>query len=131
MVHLLRYIQCQVRILSAPAMLLHCSQTILCPSSNEHGRDIVADVDLSFNGWGEDGVREAVNEQSLSVDDLIDLADSCARHLHGEQELLTLHASLSHGEEHACSLDGSGCGPEMPEPASQACRLQVQTHHHN
>ncbi len=85
-----------------------------------------ADVDLSFDGWGEHGIREAENEEALSVDDLIDLADSCARQLHGEQELLTLHASLSHGEEHACSLDGSGCGPEMPEPASQACRLQVQ-----
>ena len=85
----------------------------------------LADVDLSFDGWGEHGIKEAVNEEALSVEDLIDLADSCARQLHGEQELLTLQASLSHGEEHACSLDGSGCGPEMPEPASQACRLQV------
>ena len=85
-----------------------------------------ADVDLSFDGWGEHGIKEAVNEQALSVEDLIDLADSCARQLHGQQELLTLHASLSQGEEHACSLDGSGCGPEMPEPASQACRLHVR-----
>ncbi len=84
-----------------------------------------ADVDLSFDGWGQDGIREVANEQALSVEDLIELADSCAKQLHGEQELLILHASLSHGEEHACSLDGSGCGPEMPEPASQACRLQV------
>ena len=82
-------------------------------------------MDLSFDGWGEEGIKEAVNEEALSVEDLIDLADSCARQLHGEQQLLTLHASLSHGEEHSCSLDGSGCGPEMPEPASQACRLQV------
>ncbi|CAL5225520.1 g8350 [Coccomyxa viridis] len=100
----------------------------LAARSQRHGTVLapytVSDVDLSFDGWGEHGIREAENEEALSVDDLIDLADSCARQLHGEQELLTLHASLSHGEEHACSLDGSGCGPEMPEPASQACRLQ-------
>ncbi len=84
-----------------------------------------ADLDLSFDGWGQDGIKEAVNEQALSVEHLIELADSCARQLYGEQELLIMHASLSHGEEHVCSLDGSGCGPEMPEPASQACRVQV------
>lgn len=98
----------------------------MTPTEHSPNSAAPADVDLFFDGWGEHGIKEAVNEQALSVEDLIDLADSCARHLHGQQELLTLHASLSHGEEHACSLDGSGCGPEMPEPASQACRLQVQ-----
>ena len=64
-------------------------------------------------------------EPPLGVEDLIELADSCARQLHEKQELLTLHASLSSGEEHACSLDGCGCGPEMPKPASSACEVQV------
>lgn len=82
-------------------------------------------MDLSFDGWGEDGISEVEHEQPLGVEDLIGLADSCARQLHGKQELLTLYASISAGEEVACSLDGSDCGPEMPQPVSQACRLQV------
>ena len=88
---------------------------------------LLADLDLTFDGWGEDSISEAVHEQPLNVEDLIELADSCTRQLRGEQQLLTLYASLSSGEEQACSLDGSGCGPEMPEPALQACRLQVST----
>ncbi len=84
-----------------------------------------ADVDLSFNGWGESSISEVRMEPPLSVEILLELADSCARQLNRKQELLTLYASISNGEEHACSLYGSGCGPEMPEPASSACKVQV------
>jgi hypothetical protein len=90
-----------------------------------HLECVSADVDLSFDGWGENGISEVRMEPPLGVEDLIELADSCARQLREKQELLTLHASLSSGEEHACSLDGSACGPEMPEPASTACKVQV------